>query len=349
MESDSKAGTVNMEPETYLDTLTAATDSQKMWTTTVQVGDTDILFKVDTGAEVSAISEETFQSLPTVPQLQKSTRILYGPEHVRLNVVGEFTAELRYREGVSKQKLYVVRGLTRNLLGLPAIMALNLVVRVDSFVEDDVCEASMVAAYPNVFQGLGEFGEPYRITLVQNAKPHAIFTPRRIPIPLRSRVKDELAKMEADRVISKVDQVTEWCSGMVAVLKKSGSIRICVDLQHLNSSVLREIHPLPRVEETLGLLAGAKIFSRLNANSGFWQIPLAKDSRPLTTFLTPFRRFWCNKLPFGISSAPEHFHKQINKVLEGLDGVVCQMDDMPIQSDSIKVSGTSGGWQWDFS
>ena len=225
-------------------------------------------------------------------------------------------------------------------MGLPAIMALNLVVRVygvDGFVENDVCEASVVAAYPNVFQGLGEFGEPYRITLVQNAKPHAIFTPGRIPIPLRSRVKDELAKMEANRVISNVDQVTEWCSGMVAVLKKSGSICICVDLQHLNSSVLQEIHPLSQVEETLGLLAGAKIFSRLDANSGFWQIPLAEDSRPLTTFLTSFGRFWFNKLPFGISSAPEHFQKQINQVLEGLNRVVCQVDDILVFGPDVST------------
>ena len=134
--------------------------------------------------------------------------------------------------------------------------------------------------------------------------------------------------MEAQGVISKVDQPTQWCSGMVAVPKKSGAVRICVDLQHLNRSVLREVHPLPRVDETLGLLAGAKVFSKLDANCGFWQIPLAEESRPLTTFLTPFGRYWFNKLPFGISSAPEHFQKQMNRVLEGLEGVVCQIDDI---------------------
>ena len=51
--------------------------------------------------------------------------------------------------------------------------------------------------------------------------------------------------MEEQGVISKVDQPTQWCSGMVAVPKKSGAVRICVDLQHLNKSVLWEVHPLP--------------------------------------------------------------------------------------------------------
>ena len=142
--------------------------------------------------------------------------------------------------------------------------------------------------------------------------------------------------MEALGVISQVDQPTDWCSGMVAVPKKSGSVRICVDLQRLNESVLREVHPLPRVEETLAQLAGAKVFSKLDANSGFWQIPLEEESRLLTTFLTPFGRFCFNKLPFGICSASEHFQKQMSRLLEGLEGVVCQVDDVLVHAPDQK-------------
>ena len=89
--------------------------------------------------------------------------------------------------------------------------------------------------------------------------------------------------------------------------KKAGVIRICVDLKPLNEHVLREVHPLPKVDDTLAQMTGAKVFSKLDANSGFWQIPLAKTSRHLTTFITPFGRYYFNKLPFGIiASAPEH-------------------------------------------
>ena len=80
-------------------------------------------------------------------------------------------------------------------------------------------------------------------------------------------------------VISKVDKPTHWCAGMVVVPKKSGEVRICVDLKPLNESVLRETHPLPGVDETLAQLTGATVMSKLDANSGFWQIPLSKDSR----------------------------------------------------------------------
>ena len=93
--------------------------------------------------------------------------------------------------------------------------------------------------------------------------------------------------MESIGVISKVDEPTPWCAGMVVVPKKAGAIRICVDLKPLNVNVLREVHPLPKVDETLAQLTGTKVFSKLDANSGFWQIPLAKKSQHLTTFITP--------------------------------------------------------------
>ena len=102
----------------------------------------------------------------------------------------------------------------------------------------------------------------------------------------------------------------------------------CVDLKSLNRSVLREVHPLPKEDETLAQLTGTRIFSKLDANSGFWQIPLVPASRLLTTFITLFGRFCFNKLPFGISSTPEDFQKRMSQILSGLEAVVCQMDDV---------------------
>ncbi len=88
------------------------------------------------------------------------------------------------------------------------------------------------------------------------------------------------------------------------------------------------------MDETLALLAGATYFSKLDANSGFWQIPLSEESRPLTTFITPFGRYQFNKLPFGISCAPELFQRRMNRILEGLEGVVCLIDDVLVFASS---------------
>ena len=68
-----------------------------------------------------------------------------------------------------------------------------------------------------------------------------------------------------------------------------------------------------------------KIFSKLDTNSGFWQIQIAKISTKLTTFIMHFREYQFNKLPFVITSSPEYFQKMIN---EDCDGVACLMDDI---------------------
>ena len=115
---------------------------------------------------------------------------------------------------------------------------------------------------------------------------------------------------------------------MVVVPKPDGRIRICVDLTKLNESVLRERHPIPSVEHILAQLGKAKVFSKLHASSGFWQIALQKESALLTTFITPFGRFCFNLLPFEITSAPEYFQKRISELLHDLSGVVCMMDDI---------------------
>ena len=114
----------------------------------------------------------------------------------------------------------------------------------------------------------------------------------------------------------------------IVVPKPTRSVRICVDLKSLNENVMREVHPMPKVDATPAQLNGAKVFSKLNTNSGFWQVPLAKKYRLLTTFITPHGQFCFNKLPSGITSAPEHFQHHMNEILDGLSGVVCHVDDV---------------------
>ena len=168
----------------------------------------------------------------------------------------------------------------------------------------------------------------YTIKLVEGAKPFSLATPRRVALPLLEPVKRELERMEKLGVIARVNEPTEWCAGMVVVPKADGRVRICVDLTRLNQSVCRERHPLPAVDQILAQLAGAKLFTKLDANSGFWQIPLSPALSELTTFITPFGRFCFHRLPFGITSAPEHFQRRMSDLLSGLGGVTCMMDDI---------------------
>ncbi|GBM22128.1 hypothetical protein AVEN_266487-1 [Araneus ventricosus] len=125
------------------------------------------------------------------------------------------------------------------------------------------------AKFPELFKGLGVMKGCYSIKLKPGANPFAITSPRRVPIPLLYQTEAELERMVKEKVITPVLKPTEWCAPVVIVPKSDGNVRICVDLEELNKNVMRELHPLPKAEYSLNLLAGAKLFLKLYANSGF--------------------------------------------------------------------------------
>ena len=308
--------------------------TREAWYSSIILNKRSTRFKLDTGAEVTAIGINTYRTLGK-PRLSSPRRVLYGPSKQQLATLGQFEATFTHKGKTASHTVYVIDGLNTNLLGLPAIISLGLATRLDAVstitpIVSTGNKEEIAKQFPSLFAGLGNLGHEYKIKLKPGATPHRIYTPRHVALPLRDKVKQELEKMEALNVVSKIEEPTEWCAGMVVVPKSDGRIRICVDLKPLNTNVMREVHPLPTVDETLAQLTGAKRFSKIDANSGFWQIPLAKESRHLTTFITPFGRYCFNKMPFGISCAPEHFQRRMSQILERLEGVLCQMDDVLI-------------------
>ena len=170
------------------------------------------------------------------------------------------------------------------MLGLGSIERLKLVKRMEVMSK---LPFDPTSRFPNVVGGQGTLGEEYTIRVI-DAQPHAQYTPRSVALPLRDKAHEQLDSMENMGVISKVNDPTPWCAGMVVVPIKSGAVRICVDLKALNENIPRETHPIPKVDNTLAQLTGATVCSKLDANSGFWQIPLLDQSKLLTTFITPF-------------------------------------------------------------
>lgn len=184
----------------------------------------------------------------------------------------------------------------------------------------------VIEMFPDVFdEGLRLLKGEYHIRLNDSTKPvrHA---PRRGQVALHNKIKETLEELHSAKVIQPVSKPTPWMSSMLAVPKKNGKLRICLDPKDLNKAILREKN-IPTIEDIASCLHGAKVFSVLDAKNGFWHVKLDENSSYLTTFHTPFGRYrWCG-MPFGVSSAPEVFQRRMHELIEGLSGTEVVADD----------------------
>ena len=162
----------------------------------------------------------------------KSDKVLMGPGQATLDVLGQFTATISYKDVSTEEVLYVVDRQEYSLLSKGACERLKLL----TFHVDSVSEYR--AKYSELFEGLGELQDyPYTITLNDDVSPVALTVPRRVPYPLLPKVKTELDRMVTQGVISKVERPTDWCSGLVVVPKANKTdVRLCVDLTQLNKA-----------------------------------------------------------------------------------------------------------------
>ena len=114
-------------------------------------------------------------------------------------------------------------------------------------------------------------------------------------------------------------------------------IRLCIDSRPLNTALKRSEYPIPTVDHLLTKISNVKVFTLADIKSAFWHVPLDEPSSLLTTFNTPVGRMKWNRMPFGISVAPEEFQRRIDESLEGLDGTKAIADDILIWGDGNNI------------
>jgi len=107
-----------------------------------------------------------------------------------------------------------------------------------------------------------------------------------------------------------------WSSSIVVVKKKDGSYRFCVDFRKVNEVSEKDAYPLPQATATLDKLRRARYLSTLDLKSGYWQVPLHPESRPVTAFTVPGKGlFQFRVMPFGLHSALATFQRLLDGIL----------------------------------
>ena len=131
-------------------------------------------------------------------------------------------------------------------------------------------------------------------------------------------------------VIEKVEEPTDWVSGIVYSRKSNGKLRICLDPKDLNTAIKRPHYPTPTLEEITHKLAGSMIFSKLDARHGYWSVQLDDESKRLTTFNSPFGRYCFRRLPFGLNLSQDVFQERMDCILEKCPVTISIADDVGV-------------------
>ena len=197
--------------------------------------------------------------------------------------------------------------------------------------------------YAGVFQGLGKFpGEPYKLRLKPDAVP-AKHRPRRVPVHLQDAFHEEVERLVKIDVLEKVTEPTEWVNSLVIVEKVIDSsnahspnhsirksIRLCIDPKDLNEALEREPYYSRSIDELISMFAGAKVFTIVDMDKGYWQVVLHPESRKLTCMAFDIGRYQFRRLPMGSKVASDIFQRMLDSVYIGLPGVTGIADDMVI-------------------
>jgi hypothetical protein len=158
---------------------------------------------------------------------------------------------------------------------------------------------------------------------------------RRTPEALKSKVWEQLRGMLAKNVIR--ISSSPYAAGIVMALKKDGTLRLCIDYRLLNKITIKDKFPLPRIDDTIDALYGARYFSTLDLLSGYWQIEINEADKHKTAFICELGLFEFNRMPFGLTNSPSTFQRAMNNIFKNelYKFVLVYLDDIIIYSKTF--------------
>ena len=159
---------------------------------------------------------------------------------------------------------------------------------------------------------------------------------RRTPAGFSGEEEAHLEKMLKAGVIQ--ESTSDWASAPVLIRKRDGTVRWCIDHRALNAVTTKDVFPLPLVDDCLHTLAGSVWFSKLDANSAYWQVPIREEDRKKTAFITRYGLFEHVRMGFGLCGAPATYARIMNLVFRGMSWktVLPFLDDILVLGSNFR-------------
>ncbi|XP_076638825.1 uncharacterized protein LOC143350687 [Colletes latitarsis] len=139
---------------------------------------------------------------------------------------------------------------------------------------------------------------------------------RRLSPSERDIVNEQIQEWLDEGIVQ--PSLSEYASPIVLVKKKNGSIRLCVNYRLVNKKIVKDRYPLPLIDDQINSLQGAKYYSTLDLQNGFFHVPVEQNSRKYTAFIVPDGHYEFLKVPFGLCNSPAVFQKYVNAVFKEL-------------------------------
>ena len=297
----------------------------------------EIQMQIDTGAKCNVISQNGLKQMKIKTALKKTESKLRSYSGHTIKPLGSIKLLCYFNNNIYEIEFQVIEQNATTILGSETCQKIGLIQRM-YIVEKSVKitdNYDIQNEYSDLFLGIGRLPGIHKIHIDHNITP-VVHPPRRLPITMRDKVKDELSRMVKEGIIKKVNKPTSWINSMVVVTKPNGSITICIDPRDLNKAVKRQHFPLLTVEEVTSRMPNTKVFSKIDCTSSFWQIELDDESSKLCTFNTPFGRYRYLRLPFGIKCASELYQSIMSEMIEDIEGAEVIMDDILVRELRLK-------------
>lgn len=149
-------------------------------------------------------------------------------------------------------------------------------------------------------------------------------------------VRSHIQQLLDSKVIK--ESSSPYSSPIVLVQKQNGEIKMFVDYCQMNAKTRKDVYPLPRIEESLDALTGARWFSTLDLASGYNQVKVSEGDKAKTAFCTPFGLFEFNRMPFEMCNAPGTFQRLMERLFgdKRFSSLLLYLDDIIVFSSSVQ-------------